>query len=63
MNPKAKHKSQLLEMFNSTLENRNLIFQLTKSEVIAVQCWGLHGYFFNLLIILAVYALILSNGI
>jgi lipopolysaccharide transport system permease protein len=64
MNPNAQHKVSLLEMLNSMLRNRSLIFQMTKREVVGRyrgSVLGIVWSFFNPLIMLAVYTLVFST--
>lgn len=64
MNPNARHKTSLFEMLRSAIQNRNLIFQMTKREVIGRyrgSVLGIAWSFFNPLIMLAVYTVVFST--
>ncbi len=64
MNPNAQHNISLCEMLNSFLRNYNLIFQMTKREVIGRyrgSMLGIAWSFFNPLIMLAVYTVVFST--
>ena len=64
MNPNARHKTSLFEMLRSAIQNRNLIFQMTKREVIGRyrgSVLGIAWSVFNPLIMLAVYTVVFST--
>jgi len=63
MNPNAGHSATLKELVMSFFRSRNLIYQMTKRDVIGRyrgSLFGLAWSFFNPLIMLAVYTLVFS---
>lgn len=64
MNPNRQHKISVLEMLRSAIQNRSLIFQMAKREVIGRyrgSMLGIAWSFFNPLIMLAVYTIVFST--
>ena len=64
MNPNARHKTSMLEMFRSVFRYQDLIVQMTKREVIGRyrgSMLGIAWSFFNPLIMLAVYTVVFST--
>ncbi len=64
MNPNARHKTSVIAMLASMLRHKNLIFQMTKREVIGRyrgSVLGIAWSFFNPLIMLAVYTIVFST--
>ena len=64
MNPNAQHNASFYEMLKSFIQNRSLIYQMTKREVVGRyrgSVLGITWSFFNPLIMLAVYTLVFST--